>query len=177
MDRAPGNRRSVPPGDAVSFRMHRTRRAFLAGSIAGLLLPLLPAGFAAADALVPSRRRGSTQRNVRALGATGDGATDDTAAIQRAIDSLPASGGTVLVPRGQYCVDSLRSLRLRSNMHLRLADGASLVAIPNAAPRAYVLLIKDVTDVEVAATFLQRHGLAGTFIGESAFLRGLATKN
>lgn len=128
----------------------RTRRNLLAGSVASLLLPLLPAGIVAADSLVPSRRRGPTQLNVRALGATGDGVTDDTDAMQHAIDSLPASGGTVLVPKGQYRIDALRSLRLRSNMHLHLADGASLVAIPNAAPRAYVVLIKDVSDVEVS---------------------------
>lgn len=134
----------------MSGRVDRTRRNLLAGSVASLLLPLLPAGFVAADARVPSRQRGPTQRNVRASGATGDGITDDTAAIQRAVDSLPADGGTVLVPRGKYCIDPLRSLRLRSNMHLRLADGASLVAIANAAPRAYVVLIKDATDVEVS---------------------------
>ncbi len=134
----------------MSLRVDRNRRSLLAGAVASMLLPLLPTGIAMADALVPSRQRGPAQRNVRALGATGDGVTDDTAAIQRAIDSLPASGGTVLVPAGKYCIDALRSLRLRSNMHLHLADGASLVAIPNAAPRAYVVLIKDATDVEVS---------------------------
>jgi polygalacturonase len=131
--------------------MDRTRRSLLASSVASLLLPLLPGSLLfASDARVPSRRRGPAQQNVRASGATGDGHTDDTAAIQRAIDSLPPSGGTVLVPRGKYCIDPLRSLRLRSNMHLHQAEGASLVAIPNAAPRAYMVLIKDATDVEVS---------------------------
>ena len=150
MDRAPGIRRIANAGDPVSGRVDRNRRRILAGSVATLLLPLLPSGVFAAGALVPSRQRGSAQRNVRAFGATGDGTTDDTAAIQRAVDSLPAAGGTVLIPQGKYRIDALRSLRLRSNMHLHLADGASLVAIPNAAPRAYMVLIKDATDVEVS---------------------------
>lgn len=42
--------------------------------------------------------------NVRDYGATGDGATDDTAAIQAAIDALPAGGGTVFLPAGTYLV-------------------------------------------------------------------------
>jgi parallel beta-helix repeat protein len=150
MDRPTGSRRVDKAGYPVSRPVDRARRNVLAGSVAALLLPLLPSSGAAGEALVPTRRRGSTQRNVRTLGAAGDGVTDDTAAIQRAVDSLPAGGGTVVVPAGKYCVDPLRSLRLRSNMHLHLADGATLMAIPNAAPRAYVVLIKDVSDVEVS---------------------------
>lgn len=38
------------------------------------------------------------------FGATGDGTTDDTTAIQAAIDSISASGGVVLFPRGTYRV-------------------------------------------------------------------------
>lgn len=40
--------------------------------------------------------------NVRDFGATGDGATNDTVAIQAAIDSLAATGGTVFFPTGEY---------------------------------------------------------------------------
>lgn len=40
------------------------------------------------------------------FGATGDGTTDDTAAIQAAIDSLSATGGTVYLPTGTYKVTS-----------------------------------------------------------------------
>jgi len=43
-------------------------------------------------------------RNVKWFGATGDGAHDDTAAIQAAIDSLPKEGGTVVLPGGRYKV-------------------------------------------------------------------------
>lgn len=43
-------------------------------------------------------------RNVKWFGAKGDGRTDDAAAIQAAIDSLPAHGGTVSLPGGTYVV-------------------------------------------------------------------------
>lgn len=68
--------------------------------------------------------------NVKDFGAKGDGTTDDTAAIQAAINALPlnpaapvrspstyANGGTVLLPRGRYKVTaplvSRRGLRVR----------------------------------------------------------------
>lgn len=39
--------------------------------------------------------------------ATGDGATNDTAAIQAAIDALPSTGGTIFFPPGTYLVTTL----------------------------------------------------------------------
>jgi hypothetical protein len=45
----------------------------------------------------------TTVYNVREFGARGDGATDDTAAFQRALDRAGAEGGgVVLAPRGRY---------------------------------------------------------------------------
>lgn len=45
--------------------------------------------------------------DVRAFGAVGDGVTDDTAAVQAAIDAVSASGGTVYFPVGVYMVNNL----------------------------------------------------------------------
>lgn len=42
--------------------------------------------------------------NVRDFGAVGDGVANDTAAIQAAIDSLSATGGTIYFPQGTYLI-------------------------------------------------------------------------
>ena len=104
----------------------------------------------AASSAVPSRTRGQALVNVRDKGARGDGRSDDTAALQAAIDALPATGGTVHVPGGTYMVDAVRSLRLRSRMHLDLAPDARLMAIANGEKKSFVLLANKVEDVEVS---------------------------
>jgi hypothetical protein len=45
--------------------------------------------------------------NVLDFGAVGNGATNDTAAIQAAVDSLTPGGGTVYLPNGTYLVDTI----------------------------------------------------------------------
>ena len=98
----------------------------------------------------PARARGGAVLNVRDYGAYGDGVHDDTAAIQRAISALPQAGGTVVVPPGTYMVDAVKSIRLRSLMHLQLDHAAKLVALPNAAGRYYVVNAYKVSDVEIS---------------------------
>jgi polygalacturonase len=67
--------------------------------------------------------------NVRDFGATGDGTTKDTVAIQEAIDRCAVlGGGEVLVPAGDY---STGALALRSNTLLRLEKNANLLGTPD----------------------------------------------
>ena len=42
--------------------------------------------------------------DVREFGAVGDGITDDTAAFTLAVNSLPSTGGTIIIPRGSYAL-------------------------------------------------------------------------
>jgi polygalacturonase len=64
--------------------------------------------------------------SVRAFGATGDGTTLDTAAINRAIGAAAAAGGgTVHFPAGQYLC---YSIHLQSQVALFLDAGATIVA-------------------------------------------------
>src|SRR5579863_5549720 len=69
--------------------------------------------------------------NIRDFGATGDGTTKDTAAIQQAIDRCwVLGGGEVLVPAGNYLTGALA---LRSHTLLRLEKDAILTGSPDLA--------------------------------------------
>jgi len=64
--------------------------------------------------------------NVKAFGATGDGKTLDTPAINQAIEAAAAAGGgTVRFPAGNYLSVSIH---LKSNIALYLDQGATLIA-------------------------------------------------
>ncbi|MGD0772028.1 MAG: glycoside hydrolase family 28 protein [Candidatus Solibacter sp.] len=64
--------------------------------------------------------------DVKTFGATGDGKTLDTAAINKTIDAAAAAGGaTVLFPAGNYLS---YSIHLKSNVTLQLESGATLIA-------------------------------------------------
>ena len=112
------------------------RRGFLkglgtAGGVA--LVPKISAS-AAQDAPQPASR---PLRDVRNFGATGDGKTIDTAAINRAIEEASSSGGgTVYFPAGSYLC---YSLHLKSKVALYLEQGATIVAADPAsdASRSY----------------------------------------
>jgi len=95
--------------------------------------------------------------NVKDKGATGDGRTDDTAAIQAAIDAVGGTGGAVLVPDGTYMVDAAgeASVKLKSDMTLKLSDRATLKAIPTGAEIYAVLTMSGVSNVWVIGGTLE----------------------
>src|SRR5680860_506899 len=63
--------------------------------------------------------------DVSDYGARGDGSSDDTAAVQRAIDAAAATSGTVSFHGGTYRVSS--ALRLRSGVTLAGVPGESVL--------------------------------------------------
>lgn len=82
-----------------------------------MVLEVLPSGSNSASNVTFKQAGSSTQRtvqlkiqesiSVKDFGAVGDGVTDDTAAIQAAVDAVvAASGGKVFVPTGKYLVSS-----------------------------------------------------------------------
>ncbi len=95
--------------------------------------------------------------NVRSKGAKGDNQTDDTAAIQTAIDKIAGTGGTVLVPNGTYMVNAVgkNRLTLKSDMTLKLSTGATLKAIPNNSEKYSILSIVGVSNVTVVGGTLE----------------------
>jgi polygalacturonase len=117
-----------------------TRRSMLKTlSAAGLVLAYDP------DVLAQTTSR----YDVRSYGATGDGHTLDTTAVQRAIDGAAKDGGGIVhFPAGSYLSFSLR---LRSQVTLEFAPGSTLLAatpdfsvpswqydVPEAQPAAIV---------------------------------------
>jgi len=64
--------------------------------------------------------------NVKEFGATGDGVTDDTTALQAAINAAQAVGATVLLPPGTYKITASLTLP-GDNTHLRGMGQASVI--------------------------------------------------
>ena len=93
--------------------------------------------------------------NPRDYGAVGDGVTDDTAAIQAAIDATPA-GGWLVVPPGQYLVVAdpdagaprHPALRLERSITFEMEHGATIKLEPNALV-AYAIIEVSGDDVTV----------------------------
>jgi parallel beta-helix repeat protein len=75
---------------------------------------------------------------------------DCTALLQQAIDQLPPTGGEVIVPAGDYLVDPVRSVSLRSHVQLRLLPGAVLRAKPVASANYAILRIQNASNVSVS---------------------------
>lgn len=140
------------------------------------LLPALSWSTGAWAATPSARRRGQVVIDASRFGLRGDGSADQTSALQKAIDALPEAGGTVRVPAGRYLINPLRSLQLRDRMHLQLDPDAWLIAIPNAAPRAYVLSLHGVEDVEVSGGHIygerDRHRATTGEWGHGIMVRG-----
>ena len=70
--------------------------------------------------------------DVRAFGATGDGKTVDSPAINKAIEAAAAAGGgTVIFPAGNYLSFSIR---LKSHVDLCLSQGCAIIAADSPLP-------------------------------------------
>lgn len=70
--------------------------------------------------------------NVRTFGATGDGKTVDSPAINKAIDAVVAAGGGTLVfPAGTYVCFTIR---LKSHVTLYLSSGCTILAADSPKP-------------------------------------------
>ena len=120
--------------------------------------------------------------SVKSFGAKGDGATDDRAAFQAALDAAASGNAELYVPPGTYVIDAqpraLFGLAIRGTVHLRGAgqDRTVLQQAAGAHPSARLInvsgdrvVIEDLTlDGNRAAQQPgeQRHGLFITDTGE-----------
>jgi hypothetical protein len=95
----------------------------------------------ACSAPIPGAEPTGARALITDFGAIGDGVTDDTAAIQAAIDALERKkGGTLLVPPGTYLLNSYTrsphpwyfyNLRVGSNITVQATPGAKFLQGPN----------------------------------------------
>ena len=98
-----------------AFRRERLKRAGIGIAAAAARVP-------STSAHPPETEAGSF--DVRHFGATGDGNSIDTAAVNQAIDAAAAAGGgTMRFPRGTY---ACYSIHLKSNILLHLEPGATI---------------------------------------------------
>jgi hypothetical protein len=111
--------------------------------------------------------------NVRDKGAKGDGKTDDTDAFQVAVDEVPVTGGTVVVPRGDYRIDATKAIVLHSNMLFLMDPAATLAAIPTSLGRYWVIKVWEVENVRIMGGRIvgerRRHLAGGNPVGEQGY--------
>jgi hypothetical protein len=82
----------------------------------------------AAESAPEQKDLGARVYNIADFGAAGDGATINTIAVQKAIDTCAnENGGTVLVPAGDFLIGTIE---LRSNVTLKLAAKGRLLGSP-----------------------------------------------
>ena len=122
--------------------------------------------------------------NVKDFGAVGDGTTNDASAIQAAIDALPATGGTVFFPPGNYKINSTITLGNGTSSAISSRYGMRLEGAHRPQP-ALIPTFNSVTSVKItwgggAATMfdvlgpLQGWGLENLYIdGASTATLGL----
>ena len=108
------------------FAKATERRDFLTLTTAGIVGSALAAGTNVQAAPAKTNPAPGNTLDVRAFGATGDGKTLDTPAVNKAIDAAAAAGGGIVrFPAGSYLC---YSIHLKSHITLFLDPGATIVA-------------------------------------------------
>jgi Pectate lyase superfamily protein len=111
---------------------------------------------------------------VRDYGATGNGTTDDTTAVQDTLDAASAAGGGVVyVPEGTYLLTA--TLTVYSRLSIR-GDGDQVSVLRQSGPAATGLRGIDVTFLDVRDLQLRGPG-SGSASGPGIFLSRSANPN
>jgi parallel beta-helix repeat protein len=113
--------------------------------------------------------------DAKSKGAKGDGVTDDTAALQAAVDQVAGTGGIAFVPDGTYLINPAKHLNLKSNMTLSLSAGALLKAIPVSTDGSAVVQLNNIQDVTVMGGTIEgeRNGHTGAAVSGDGHGHGI----
>jgi hypothetical protein len=103
----------------------------------------------------PAGQRGHTIINVQRFGARGDGVTNDTAAIQAAIDAAP-QGSTIYFPAGTYVVSNFQ-VRNRSGLSFTGEGEKSVIKQKAGAPR--IVTFDGASDIVIAKIAFDANGI------------------
>jgi hypothetical protein len=106
--------------------------------------------------------------NVKIYGAVGDGVTDDTAAIQAAIDGVSDAGGIIYIPTGDYKITStLNLLRGTGPFSIRFLGSATLASVISYAgpTNGTAILARRVTRFEISNLYIRNLVARGTTVG------------
>jgi hypothetical protein len=120
------------------------------------------------DLIAKSIDSGGQVYNVRAFGAAGDGATNDRAAIQLALDAANKIGGTAFFPQGTYQLGG--QLICRSATKIVCEPGARFT-ISSAYTNTSIFAYSSRTDVEIDGIEIDCSGLGGA-IQQAFFVSG-----
>ncbi len=108
--------------------VRRTAATALLGFLVALGVSQPPAGAQpppATPPAAPAAAPAAAEFNVRDYGAVGNGSTNDTAAVNRAITAANAAGGGIVrFPSGTY--ESKNTIRMKSNVTLQLDAGSTI---------------------------------------------------
>jgi len=102
-----------------------------------VLVTALAIVVAACVAVGVSVSTGSHTFNIVDYGARADGATDDAAAIQAAIDAAADDHGTVVIPAGVFLVGS--TLELESDITIEGIPGQTVLTMPSQSSQTFMM--------------------------------------
>jgi FtsZ-binding cell division protein ZapB len=117
--------------------------------------------------------------SVTGYGVTGNDTSDDTSAIQKAIDAAASSGKTLDFPSGNYYINPNTGVSLRNNSSLNFESGAKLISEASSNGTYFIVKIWGVSNVKMTGypTIVGDRKIHKGTGGESGMGIGIANSN